>query len=210
MSLLFVTANPKQVQESYSLQLGDYFLAEYLKHRPAEKVEKLDLFDADLPPLKREELALWERHGEGSGEEESVSNPYVEQFLKADIIVIVTPLWNMSFPSQVKAYVDHLIIPGKTFRFTEAGIEGLMQHKKMVHVQSRGGVYSEGPLKFLEHGDSYLRTIFGLTGIKDYYHLFIEGTSTFPEEVNDRLMKSKKQASQLAETLALSGERGRE
>ncbi|PYZ91664.1 FMN-dependent NADH-azoreductase [Salipaludibacillus keqinensis] len=194
MTLLYVTANPKHTKESYGLQLAEYFMEEYLKQKPDENVERLDLFEVDLPPLGREALAMWERNGSNTADTMIPSNPFVEQFLKAERIVIVTPLWNMSFPPQVKAYVDHLIIPEKTFRFTDKGIEGLMQNKKMIHIQSRGGVYSEGPLQAFEHGESYLRTIFGLIGLKDYHHLYIEGTSTFPDEVEERLEKAKEQA----------------
>jgi FMN-dependent NADH-azoreductase len=199
MTLLFVTANPKETRDSYGLQLAESFLATYKEQNPSDPVEYLDLFKEVIPPLNPEQLAMWEQQGRAKPEHmEEFSNPYVEQFLQAERMVIVTPLWNMSFPPQVKAYVDQLIIPDKTFQFTDKGIEGLMQQKKMVHIQSRGGVYSEGPLQKFEHADSYLRLIFGLIGLKDYHHLCIEGTSTFPDDVNERLEQAKEQGRMLA------------
>jgi len=199
MTLLFVTANPKETSKSYGLQLADSFLAAYKEQNLSDPVEYLDLLNEVIPPLKPEQLAMWEQQGRAKPDDmKEVSNPYVEQFLRAERIVIVTPLWNMSFPPQVKAYVDQLIIPEKTFRFTDKGIEGLMQRKKMIHIQSRGGVYSEGPLQKFEHGDSYLRLIFGLIGLKDYHHLCIEGTSTFPDDALNRLEQAKQQGCKLA------------
>lgn len=203
MTLLFVTANPKETSESYGLQLAETFLEAYKEENPSDTIERLNLFEENIPPLEKAALAMWEQQGQAKPDHmEEVTNPYVEQFLRAERIVIVTPLWNMSFPPQVKAYVDQLIVPDKTFRFTDKGIMGLMQQKKMVHIQSRGGVYSEGPLQKFEHGDSYLRLIFGLIGLKDYHHLFIEGTSTFPDDVLSRLAQAKEQGRKLAKEFA--------
>ncbi|RKL67894.1 FMN-dependent NADH-azoreductase [Salipaludibacillus neizhouensis] len=201
MTLLYVTANPKKIEDSFGLQLGEAFLKAYQQEKPEEKIDRLDLFKVTLPPLDTDAINMWERHG--NVEQKEVTNPFVEQFLESDRIVIVTPLWNMSFPPQVKAYVDHLIIPGKTFEFTDAGIKGLMQTKKIMHIQSRGGEYSKGKLQELENSDRYLRTIFGLIGMKDYTHLFIEGTSTYPDEVGERLEAAKERAKRVVSDFAL-------
>lgn len=201
MTLLYVTANPKKTNESYGLQIGEAFLEAYQKAKPNESIDKLDLFSVEIPSLDRNALDMWERHG-STDDKQQVTNRFVEQFLQADRIVIVTPLWNMSFPPQVKAYIDHLIIPEKTFRFTDKGIEGLIKDKKILHIQSRGGVYSTGKLQEFENSDRYLRIIFGLIGLKDYTHLFIEGTSTYPDEAVQLLENAKGRAKSLAPIFA--------
>ncbi|UTR16399.1 NAD(P)H-dependent oxidoreductase [Salipaludibacillus sp. LMS25] len=208
MTLLYVTANPKREQDSYSLQLGKCFLDVFTKNCPHTDITKLNLFKVNLPPLEKEALAAWERFG-ANKHDITMTNPFVEQFLRAEIIVFVTPLWNMSFPPQVKAYIDQLIIPEKTFTFTKEGIKGLAYDKTIVHLQACGGVYSEGPLASLEHGNAYLQTIFSLIGVKDYYHISIEGTSTFPQEVGERLKKAQEKACKLAEALSDGGRTGR-
>lgn len=195
MSLLYVTANPKQLEDSFGLQLGEHFLQHYQKTHPESEVVKLDLFAESIPPLEGEALDAWEGRSE-----KQITNKYVEQFLRFQQVVIVTPLWNMGVPSPVKAYIDHLIIPGKTFRFGEKGIEGLLQKTRVLHLQSRGGIYSEGKLASFEHGDSYLKTIFQLTGVKTYEHVYVEGTSTYPEEAEARLQEAKLQAEKIAES----------
>jgi FMN-dependent NADH-azoreductase len=201
MTLLYVTANPKREEDSYSLQLGKYFLDVFKNNCSDTDITKLDLFEVNIPPLEKEALAAWERVGT-NGRDKTVTNPFVEQFLQAEMVVFVTPLWNMSSPPQVKAYIDQLIIPEKTFRFTEEGIKGLASDKTIVHIQSCGGVYSEGPLASLEHGNAYLKTIFSLIGVKNYHHVSIEGTSTFPQEVEERFAKARQEARQLAEILS--------
>ncbi|SES29911.1 FMN-dependent NADH-azoreductase [Salisediminibacterium halotolerans] len=201
MSLLYVTANPKEVHQSYGLQVGERFINSYRHEHPDETIETIDLFAETFPRLDQTVLSLWERHGSLSeAETASIENRYVKQFKRAEKVVFVTPLWNMSIPPEMKAYVDQLIVPGHTFNFTDKGIEGTAGGKKILHIQARGGVYSEEPMAGFEHGDRYLRTIFRLIGIKDYYHLPIEGTSTFPDEANSRLQ----QALDEAETLSKS------
>jgi FMN-dependent NADH-azoreductase len=195
MSLLYVTANPKKTSESFSLQLGEHFLKSYQELHPEAEIKRLDLFKENVPPLEGEALSAWERTSTTE-----VTNKYVEEFLRYDQVVFVTPLWNMGVPSPVKAYIDHLILPEKTFRFGEKGIEGLLQNTRILHLQSRGGVYSEGKLASFEHGDSYLRTIFQLTGVKTYEHIYVEGTSTYPDEAAGRLEKAKQEAEKLAST----------
>ncbi|NJP37876.1 FMN-dependent NADH-azoreductase [Alkalicoccus luteus] len=195
MSLLYITANPKKTSESYGLRLGEAFLAAYQKAHPEAYVERLDLFADTPPPLTGDKLDAWERKTT-----RPVTSPWVDQFLRFDQIVFVTPLWNMGLPSPVKAYIDQLILPDKTFRFGERGMEGLLGHVRVLHLQSRGGVYSHGKLQAFEHGDSYLRTIFGLTGVKQYDHVFVEGTSTYPDEAETRLKEAVKEAEELART----------
>lgn len=201
MSLLYVTANPKEVHQSYGLQVGERFLHSYRSAHPNETIETLDLFTEAFPALDQTVLSLWERHGSLSdAEAASIENRYVKQFKRADKVVLVTPLWNMSIPPEMKAYVDQLIVPGHTFHFTDKGIEGAAQGKKLLHIQARGGVYSEEPMAGFENGDRYLRTIFRLIGIKDYHHLPIEGTSTFPDEAQARLQQTIEEAEKLAQS----------
>ncbi|AOM81453.1 FMN-dependent NADH-azoreductase [Salisediminibacterium beveridgei] len=190
--LLYITANRKPVEESVSLTVGGAFLDAYRTAFPDSRVEKLDLFEETFPLPKREELAMWERQRVLSEEEvNALMNPHVEQFKRAKRIVFVTPMWNMSFPPQVKAYIDRIIVPGHTFEFTEKGIEGRMNEKQVLHIQSTGGIYSDGPLTSFEHGDSYLRLMMKLIGVPSYDLIRIEGTSTNPDHVPRRLRQAE-------------------
>lgn len=71
-------------------------------------------------------------------------NEVVDQFIEADYYIFVTPMWNFSVPSKMKDYIDNIAAAGKTFKYTEHGPVGLLQNKKMVHIQSSGGIYSQG------------------------------------------------------------------
>jgi FMN-dependent NADH-azoreductase len=72
----------------------------------------------------------------------------LDEFLSADIVVVGTPMYNFTVPSQLKAWIDRIVIGGKTFRYTEAGPQGLAGGKKVIIASSRGGLYAPGmPLR---------------------------------------------------------------
>ena len=90
--------------------------------------------------------------------ENAVSEQLVSQFLAADVVVIGAPFYNFSIPSQLKAWIDRLAQPGRTFRYTAAGPEGLAKGKTVIVASTRGGVYSTSDaMQALEHQESYLK-----------------------------------------------------
>lgn len=49
----------------------------------------------------------------------------LDEFLSADTVVIGAPMYNFTLPTQLKAWLDRILIAGRTFRYTEKGPEGL-------------------------------------------------------------------------------------
>ncbi len=77
-------------------------------------------------------------------------------------------MYNLSVSSQLKAWIDRLAAVGKTFRYTENGVQGPAAGRKLIVVSSRGGFYGpDAPTAPLDHQESYLRSIFGFFGITD-------------------------------------------
>lgn len=97
----------------------------------------------------------------------------LDEFLAANIVVVGAPMYNFAIPSQLKAWIDRLAVPGATFRYTETGPEGLAGGKKVIIASSRGGVLTEA----LDHQERYLRTIFGFFGIADIAIVRAEGVA---------------------------------
>ena len=105
----------------------------------------------------------------------------LDEFLGADTIVIGAPMYNFTLPTQLKAWIDRIVIAGKTFRYTESGPEGLARGKQVIVALARGGVYSEGsPAAALEHLESYLRGIFNFIGIEPEF-VAADGLAISPE-----------------------------
>ncbi|KXU29425.1 FMN-dependent NADH-azoreductase [Sphingobium sp. 22B] len=104
------------------------------------------------------------------------SGAALEEFLAADVVVIGAPMYNYTVPSQLKAWIDRLLAPGKTFRYTEKGVEGLAGGKRVILVSSRGNIYSEGtPLAAIDHHERLILSLFAMIGITDVEIVRAEG-----------------------------------
>lgn len=157
------------------------------KHQDTE-VEYLDL--VAQAPNHFTMAAMAPRTGQTEGlsaeqtAENAVSEQLVSQFLSADVIVIGAPFYNFSIPSQLKAWIDRLAQPGRTFRYTASGPEGLAKGKTVIVASSRGGVYSTSEaMQALEHQESYLKVVLGFFGITDVRFVRAEGLGMGPEAV---------------------------
>jgi FMN-dependent NADH-azoreductase len=107
----------------------------------------------------------------------------LNEFLGADILVVGAPMYNFSIPSQLKAWIDRLAVPGKTFRYTKNGSEGLAGGKKVIVASSCGGFSGpEAPLAFLDHQETYLRGVFGFFGVTDVIFVRAEGVNVGPNQ----------------------------
>ena len=115
----------------------------------------------------------------GDGAQEARDAAVLEEFLRADVIVIGAPLYNFSLPSQLKAWIDRITIKGRTFRYTAQGPQGLAGGKRVIVAIARGGVYAPGA--GTEFAESYLRFLFNFLGINDVTFVRAEGLNVSPE-----------------------------
>lgn len=108
------------------------------------------------------------------GEEDSKAA--LAEFKAADTVVIGAPMYNFTIPSQLKAWIDRLLVAGETFRYTENGSEGLMGGKRVIIALSRGGLYGErSGQRDLEHAERYLTSVFAFIGIDEPTFIIAEG-----------------------------------
>ena len=106
----------------------------------------------------------------------------LDEFLAADTIVIGAPMYNFTLPTQLKAWIDRIVVAGKTFRYTENGPEGLARGKRVVIALARGGFYNgNSPTAALEHLETYLRGIFNFIGIEPEF-VAADGLAVSPEQ----------------------------
>ena len=112
----------------------------------------------------------------------------LDEFLTADTVVIGAPMYNFTLSTQLKSWIDRLMVAGKTFRYTENGPEGLAGGKRVIIAIARGGIYSAGaPAAALEHLETYLRDVFNFIGIEPEF-LAADGLAVSPEQ-RDRSIK---------------------
>ena len=106
----------------------------------------------------------------------------LEEFLAADIVVLGAPMYNFTIPSQLKAWIDRVLVAGKTFKYSAAGVEGLAGNKRVIVAISRGGFYGAGtPGAVGEHLETYLRWVFGFIGVKNPEFISADGIQVGPE-----------------------------
>jgi len=123
----------------------------------------------------------------------------LEDFLAADIVVLGAPMYNFSVSSQLKAWIDRLAVAGKTFRYTEKGVQGLAAGKKVIIASSRGGFYGpDTPMASLDHHETYLRGIFGFFGITDIDFVRAEGLNVSAEQRRESIAAATAAAAKLA------------
>lgn len=99
----------------------------------------------------------------------------LDEFIAADTVVIGAPMYNFTIPSQLKAWLDRLAVAGKSFRYTEAGPQGLLGGKRVIVALASGGAYDEGGP--FEHHKSYLRDFLAFLGIEPEF-VTAAGTGT--------------------------------
>ena len=109
----------------------------------------------------------------------SADQDVLEEFLAADTIVIGAPMYNFTVRSQLKAWIDRILVAGTTFRYTESGPEGLARDKRVIVAVSRGGFYDDA--NALEHVETYLKGVLGFIGITPEF-VHADGVNYGPEQ----------------------------
>jgi FMN-dependent NADH-azoreductase len=106
-----------------------------------------------------------EQRSAAQQQEAELSASTLAEFLAADAIVLAAPMYNFTIPTQLKAWIDRIAVAGQTFRYTEAGPEGLCGNKKVIIVSTSGGLHA-GQATGVAHED-YLKVLLGFLGITD-------------------------------------------
>jgi len=106
----------------------------------------------------------------------------LDEFLAADIVVVGAPMYNFTIPSQLKAWIDRIVVAGKTFKYGAQGAEGLAGNKRVIIAVSRGGFYGAGtPAAAGEYVETYLRWVFGFIGVTNPEFISADGVRVGPE-----------------------------
>jgi len=180
--VLYIKANVKPEGQSRTFKISDNFIEEYKKNNPGDEIITLDLYKEGINFLSEEGISL-HRPAPGEGKNHPVLK-YAYQFAEADKYIVAAPMWNLSIPAILKAYIDYVSVTGITFKYTAEGPVGLLKDKKAVHIVSRGGEYGDAPY---EMGDRYLRTILGFFGIQDMKTIAVESLDVIGADVEGKV-----------------------
>lgn len=133
------------------------------------------------------------------GADLGVGGTYIDNLFAADIIVIGAPMYNFSIPSQLKGWIDRVVVAGQTFKYDEKGVEGLLKGKKLFIASSRGGFYTgDSPFAPLDHQESYLKAMLGFIGLTEVTTIRAEGINLGDEAKATAISKAKAEIAALA------------
>lgn len=204
--VLVINAHPRvKSDDSLSLQVLDHFISKYQARNPASILEQIDLYREHVPAIDANLLNGWGKLETGellTEDEEKVMgrmSEILQQFKKAAKYVIAMPLHNFNVPSKLKDYLDNVIIPQETFRYTQSGSEGLLTDgRSVVVIQGSDGIYTENDwYSEVEYSHKYLKSMFEFLGITDYQIIRAQGHAVLDK--NDILDTSRLAAVEIAE-----------
>ena len=169
---------------SVSRQVSAAIVERLRKANPGVEVSYRDLTLTPLAHLSGPHLATGQGAAPEAGLQADIAagQSALEEFQAAEIIVLGAPMYNFTIPSQLKAWIDRILVAGKTFKYGAQGVEGLAGNKRVIVAISRGGFYGAGtPAAVGEHLETYLRWVFGFIGITNPEFISADGVQVGPE-----------------------------
>lgn len=152
---------------SISRQLTDEVIDHLLAETPGANIHVRDLANP-LPHVTEDWISANftdpDQRTETQKQTLAQSDALVEELEAADTIVIGLPIYNFGVPAAVKAWIDLIARAKRTFRYTEAGPEGLLTGKKAYVVVASGGT---GMGTEIDFATDYLKFALGFVGIRD-------------------------------------------
>ena len=165
---LIVTSSAQAGQSVSNALAGSLEQALRARH-PGIEIVRRDVGAAPVPRLTAETVAGIRGEPETEVEKAArdLSDRLVAELRAADLVVIASPMYNFGMSSTLKSWFDHVLRARVTFRYTENGPEGLLKGKKAIVIESRAGLYSEGPAAAMDTQEPHIRTLLSFMGIDD-------------------------------------------
>ena len=165
-TILFINACPRP--DSRTRELAQHVLSKL-----EGNVEKLRLFDEQIPPLDMKGMEERDR----AVREENWDAPilrYAKQFAAADTIVVAAPYWDLLFPAVVRAYFEATTVTGVTFRYTPEGFPaGMCRAKKLIYITTAGGPIGEYNLGY-DYVKALATLYYGIPEVKCFTAEFLD------------------------------------
>lgn len=184
MTTALVLTSSALAENSVSNLLVEEVVGHLRSQAPAATFIVRDLESNPVPHLSADMVAALGKGETATAEQaaaRALSDELLGELVRADTLVIGAPMYNFSIASTLKAWFDHILRAGETFRYSESGPEGLLKGKRAVIVVTRGGVYSEGEGQSMDFQEPYLRALLGFVGITEIVVVRAEKLGFGPE-----------------------------
>ena len=178
MSRVLIIESSARQQDSVSRQLTQTFISQWQTAHPNDQITVRDLAVNPVPHLDINLLGGWMKPAEQRNDIEQASlersNQLTDELLAADVLVMAAPMYNFAIPSTLKAWLDHVLRAGVTFKYTDTGPQGLLSGKRAYVLTARGGIYAGSTA---DHQEPYLRQVMAFIGIHDVTFIHAEGVN---------------------------------
>ncbi|EKB1969460.1 FMN-dependent NADH-azoreductase [Vibrio parahaemolyticus] len=183
--------------------LGDYsqsnkLVEDFIKNVDQDKLTVRDLAANPLPVLDFAVATALRATEDLSQEQQAVldlSDTLIEEVKAADTLVIAAPMYNFTIPTQLKNWIDLIARAGVTFKYTENGVQGLIEGKKAIVVTTRGGIHKDSPT---DNVTPYLRTVLGFVGITDVEFVYAEALNMGEDAASKGISEAQSQLATMA------------
>jgi len=202
MSTILVLTSSALGTASVSSQLVQDAIGQLRLKDPDIHIITRDLGGNPIPHLTVESATALRGAEPGNAEQATVralSDELIAEIKAADTLVIGAPMYNFGIPSTLKVWFDYVLRAGITFKYSESGSVGLLKGRRAIVIESRGGLYSEGPAKMMDSQEPHLRNLLGFIGITDITFVRAEKLA-FGIEARERAIDAAR--AELAEAIA--------
>lgn len=212
--LLYISVNSKPEDLSSSKTVAKAFINKFLEKYNDFHVEEVDLYKDHIPRLEyqyfegrnaiiKEEDA--EKLDAKDQKEIKRIRELCDQFVDAQVYVIASPMWSLSFPAPLKEYIDCIVQVGKTIEFVNNKPKGLLdnQGRVLVYIESSGGKIPWILDPVMDKGENYVASIMRTLGIKKVEELMVSGTGTTEEERQEAISNAIEKIDEIINSISL-------
>ena len=212
--LLYISVNSKPEDLSSSKTVARAFINKFLEKYNDFHVEEVDLYKDHIPRLEyqyfegrnaiiKEEDA--EKLDAKDQKEIKRIRELCDQFVDAQVYVIASPMWSLSFPAPLKEYIDCIVQVGKTIEFVNNKPKGLLdnQGRVLVYIESSGGKIPWILDPVMDQGENYVASIMRTLGIKKVEELMVSGTGTTEEERQEAISNAIEKIDEIINSISL-------
>jgi FMN-dependent NADH-azoreductase len=203
-NILYISSSPRG-SASYSNQIAESVIRDLRNNDPNAKLMVRDLAQVPLPHID-DDFVTATRGADGPRTQRqrailAQSDALIDELLASDIVVIAAPMINFSVSTTLKSWFDYVARAGRTFRYGEAGPQGLVTGKRVIIVSASGGIYS-GENAGLDFQVPWLRNMLGFLGMTAVEVIRIEGTALGPQAAEQAVARAAAQAREIVVALA--------
>lgn len=207
MDRILVVNSSVSGDESVSRTLVEDTVQRLLAASPRARVTRRDLGNAPVPHLTPTTVAGV--RADATTEQEvaarALSDELIAELQQSNTLVIGAPMYNFSIPSTLRSWFDHVLRPRVTFAYGDSGPRGMLEGIRAIVIESRGGLYSEGPGSVLDFQEPYLKQLLGFVGITDVAFIHAERTGFGPEARDAAIEHAKVQIDEVVARLSAGG-----